>query len=264
MKNNRNKVITLVGKTVEIKLKYGHTFLAKPGFVIIRSHRNIYVITCINDYSARFYQGTAGGIIKTDIGLNDFARRFNIAENFVDELVPKMRERIWEWDSGDAVLDESMAFAVNVSKKYRAEELCDKTEYLILDSITNGFRSAYSWFMATKMPGVYEHRTIPAVFNEEYYDSEGFVVLTKQRLAKLCEAEARLYAAADATAECEYELFIDIDYGEVFKEPSEGFLYKHQESFEDEVLQNIPRWKKPVEKLPPHWWRETRDDDTEE
>lgn len=262
----RNRRVELVGRTRVIRLKYGHTFLAKPGFIIVRTNRNTYVSTFINEWSVRFYQGTpGGGLLQTDIDPRAFSRRFNIAESFMWEtIVPKMRERILEWDSCDAMLDESMAIAVNASKKYRAEELCEDIEYLILDSVTNGDKSA-SWFVSTKTDrGVYEHRTIPAVFNtdtEDGYDSEGFVVLTKQRLAKLCEAEARLYAAAD----CECELSIDVDYGELFKEStSEGFRYKHPESFEDYVLKNLPMWRKPVEKLPPNWWRETLDTDTEE
>ena len=256
-----NKVITLVGKRKTIKLRNGHEFLVKPGFLVVQTHRNTYVVTFIDEGSVRFYQGTAGGIIQANIGLNEFARRFNIAENFiVDVIIPKMRERIWEWDSGDAVLDESMAVAVDAVKKYSIDDLCDRTEYLILDSV--GDKSEYSWFVKRKR-GVYEHRTIPAVFNtEEDYDSEGVVVLTKHRLADLREAEARLYAEEKTT---DGEISIDINYGELFKEEtSEGFRYKHPESFADSEFRNVPRWIKPVEKLPPHWWRKTLDDDTEE
>lgn len=267
-----NKVITLVGKTKKIKLKNGHEFLVKPGFMVIKTHRNTYAVTFVNERSARFYQGTAGGIVCTNIGMNDFARRFNIAENFILEIIPKMRERIWEWCSRDAVLDESMTSAVDAVKKYSIDELCDRTEYLILDSL--GDKTEYTWLSRTTTPGVYEHRTIPemliTVTDSDYvsvtdYFCEGFVVLTKSRLEKLREAEARLYADADTAADADCELTIDINYGEFFKEePSEGFRYKHPESFDDYVLKNVPMWRKPVEKLPPHWWRETLDTDTEE
>lgn len=260
----RNKMVVLVGKRKEITLRNGHKFLVKPGFLVIKTHRNTYVVSFIDCCSARFYQGTAGGIIRVDIDPREFSRRFNIAENFMWEtIVPKMRERIWEWYSGDAALDESMAFAVDAVKKYSIDDLCDRTEYLILDSVGDKEYSwEYSWFVKMKR-GVYEHRTIPAVFNTETdYDCEGFVVLTKSRLAKLREAEARLYAEEKNT---DNELAIDINYGEFFKEEqSEGFRYKNPESFDDVELINVPYWRKPVEKLPPHWWRETRDDDTEE
>ena len=263
---NGNKTVELVGKSKEIVLRHGHKFLVKPGFLIIKEHRNTYAVTFINDFSARFYQGTTGGIIRVDIDPREFARRFNIAENFMWEtIVPKMRERIWEWGSEDAVLDESMALAIDCVKKYSTEALCDKTEYLILDSVDSVGEEHLSWFVKGDAPGVYEHRTIPAVFNTvAAYDCEGFVVLTKTRLAELREAEARLYAEMlEAEAAC--EISINIDYGDMFKEEpsSEGFRYKNPESFDDVEL-NVPYWRKPVEKLPPHWWRETRDDDTEE
>lgn len=258
-----NKVITLVGKRRTIKLKNGHEFLVKPGFLVVRAHRNTYVATFVNSFSARFYQGTAGGgIVRVDIDPREFARRFNIAENFMfDVIVPKMRERIWEWDSLDAMLSSSMAVAVDAVKKYRIDALCDETEYLILDSVGDKGKS-YSWFVR-KQSGVYEHRTIPAVFNEDgFYDCEGFVVLTKSRLENLRKAEARLLHAEENQDD---ELTIDIKYSEFFAEQSsEGFLYKNQESFDDYKFINVPMWRKPVEKLPPHWWRETLDDDTEE
>lgn len=262
MKKNMRK-IELVGKSRVVALKYGHTFNVKPGFIVVTTHRNRYVVSFINDCSARFYQGTAeGGIVRVDIDPREFARRFNIAENFMWEtIVPKMRERIWEWDSLDAMLSSSMAVAVDAVKKYRIDALCDETEYLILDSVGDKGKS-YSWFVR-KQSGVYEHRTIPAVFNEDgFYDCEGFVVLTKSRLENLRKAEARLLHAEENQDD---ELTIDIKYSEFFAEQSsEGFLYKNQESFDDYKFINVPMWRQPVEKLPPHWWRETWDDDTEE
>lgn len=261
MKKNMRK-IELVGKSKVVALKYGHAFNVKPGFIVVTTHRNRYVISFINDCSVRFYQGTAGGLLQVNIEPKAFARRFNIAENFMWEtIVPKMRERIWEWGSEDAMLDESMAFAVDCAKKYNINELCDETEYLILDSVGDKGDKSYSCFCFTGTRGVYEHRTIPAVFNKDAaYDCEGFVVLTKSRLEKLREAESRLLHAEENQDD---ELTIDINYGEVFAEQSEGFRYKNPESFDDVEL-NVPYWRKPVEKLPPHWWRETRDDDTEE
>ena len=263
---NGNKTVELVGKSKEIVLRHGHKFLVKPGFLIIKEHRNTYAVTFINDFSARFYQGTTGGIIRVDIDPREFARRFNIAENFVaNTIVPRMRERIWEWNSRDATLNESLALAVDAVKKYSIDDLCDRTEYLILDSVGESDSEHYSWFVRT-MCGVYEHRTIPPVFTECWYDCEGFVVLTKSRLEKLREAEARLYAEAEGNMDNEIanELAIDINYSELFEEPSEEFRYKNPESFDDFEFKNIPKWRKPDEKLPPYWWRETRDDDTEE
>ena len=265
MKKRNMRQIELVGKGRLVTLKHGHAFNVKPGFLIVKTYRNTYVVTFINDCSARLYQGTAGGgIVRVDIDPREFARRFNIAENFMWEtIVPKMRERIWEWDSLDAMLSSSMAVAVDAVKKYSIDALCDEPEYLILDSVGDKGDKSYSCFCFTGTRGVYEHRTIPAVFNEDgFYDCEGFVVLTKSRLENLRKAEARLLHAEENQDD---ELTIDIKYSEFFAEQSsEGFLYKNQESFDDYKFINVPMWRKPVEKLPPHWWRETWDDDTEE
>lgn len=268
-KNRRNRRVELVGKTRVLSLKYGHEFLVKPGFLIIKTHRNTYVVSFIDSFScsARFYQGTRGGILQTNIGLKEFARRFNIAENFiVDVIIPKMRERIWEWQSETSWLNKSRAIALDAVKKYSIDDVVADQYIRITDAIVpTSWEESYSEFFCIER-GVYEH-----ICSCGDGDAEcGFVVLTKNRLEKLREAEAQLYAAADADCEitdatCEITIDININYVDFFREePSEGFRYKHPESFENYVLKNVPMWRKPVEKLPPHWWRETLDTDTEE
>ena len=268
MKKRNMRQIELVGKGRLVTLKHGHAFNVKPGFLIVKTYRNTYVVTFINDCSARLYQGTAGGgIVRVDIDPREFARRFNIAENFMWEtIVPKMRERIWEWQSETSWLNKSRAIALDAVKKYSIDDVVADQYIRITDAIVpTSWEESYSEFFCIER-GVYEH-----ICSCGDGDAEcGFVVLTKNRLEKLREAEAQLYAAADADCEitdatCEITIDININYVDFFREePSEGFRYKHPESFENYVLKNVPMWRKPVEKLPPHWWRETLDTDTEE